>query len=112
VNKVSTAVQLRFDAMASLSLPDDVRTRLIRLAGRRANGLGVILIDARRFRTQEQNRLDAIERLVGLITAAATPPKPRRKTRPTLASKHRRIETKRQRSETKKLRGKISDTEG
>ena len=76
VNKVSTAVQLRFDAAASPSLPPDLRIRLIRLAGRRANEMGIIQIKAHRFRSQEQNRLDAIARLVSLIDAAANPPKP------------------------------------
>ncbi len=109
VNKVSTAVQLRFDAAASPSLPPDLRIRLIRLAGRRANEMGIIQIKAHRFRSQEQNRLDAIARLVSLIDAAANPPKPRRKTRPTKASRHRRIQEKRQRGETKKLRESPSD---
>lgn len=109
VNKVSTAVQLRFDAVQSPSLPEPVRNRLLRLAGKRATEAGIIVIDARRFRTQEQNRQDANERLCALITAAATPPKPRHKTRPTLASQRRRIEGKLHRSETKKRRGPISD---
>ena len=111
VNKVSTAVQLRFDAANSPSIPEEVRTRLIRLAGKRVTEAGIIVIDAHRFRTQEQNRLDAIERLRALIVAASTPPKPRHKTRPTLASRRRRIEGKLHRSETKKRRGPISDSD-
>lgn len=111
VNKVSTAVQLRFDVANSPTIPEGVRTRLIRLAGKRVTEAGIIVIDAHRYRTQEQNRLDAIERLRTLITAAATPPKPRHKTRPTLASQRRRIEGKLHRSETKKRRGPVSDSE-
>lgn len=109
VNKVSTAVQLRFDAAASPSIPEDVRQRLLRLAGKRATDEGTIIIDARRFRTQEGNRLDAVERLTTLIAAAATPPRPRHKTKPTKASCRRRVEEKRQRSDTKKARGKVAD---
>lgn len=104
VNKVATAVQLRFDVYNSPSLPDDVRKRLIRLSGRRVTEAGVLIIDARRFRTQERNRRDAIERLVELIRKAAEKPRPRRTTKPTLASKRRRLETKRRRSETKRTR--------
>ena len=104
VNKVSTAVQLRFDAGRSPSLPPDVRERLLRHAGHLATDDGVIVIIAQRFRTQERNRVDARERLVALIRAAAEPPTPRTATRPTRASKRRRLETKRQRSTTKSLR--------
>ena len=104
VNKVATAVQLRFDVVNSPSLPDDVRKRLIHLAGRRATEEGVLIIEARRFRTQERNRQDAIDRLVELIRKAAEKPKPRSKTRPTLASKRRRLETKHRRCETKHMR--------
>ena len=107
VNKVSTAVELRFDAARSPSLPESVRERLLRLAGRRATGEGVIVIDARRFRTQERNRADAIERLLELIRQAAVAPKQRRKTRPTRASRERRLEGKRRRSDTKRRRGRI-----
>jgi ribosome-associated protein len=107
VNKVSTAVELRFDAGRSPSLPESVRERLLRLAGRRATREGVIVIDARRFRTQERNRTDAIERLLELIREAAVAPKPRRPTRPTRASRERRLEGKRRRSDTKRLRGRI-----
>jgi ribosome-associated protein len=104
VNKVATAVQLRFDVGNSPSLPDDVRERLIRLAGGRITQDGVLVITAQRFRTQEQNRQDAIERLVELIRKAAEKPKTRRKTRPTLASKRRRLAAKRHRGEIKRMR--------
>ncbi len=107
INKVATAVQLRFDVGNSPSLPDDVRERLIRLAGRRITGDGVLIIDARRFRMQERNRQDAIDRLVELIRKAAEKPKVRRRARPTLASKRRRLEAKRRRSETKRMRRSI-----
>ncbi len=103
VNKLSTAVQLRFD-LARSSLPDGVRERLARLAGRRLTGEGVLVITAQRFRTQERNREDARERLLALIREAATPPTLRRPTRPTLASKRRRIEAKKRRSAVKGLR--------
>lgn len=104
VNKVATAVQLRFDVGHSSSLPGDVRKRLIRLSGRRITEDGVLIIDARRFRTQERNRRDAIDRLIELIRGAAEKPKPRHKTRPTLASKRRQLEAKRRRGETKRMR--------
>ncbi len=104
VNKVATAAQLRFDVRRSPSLPNGVRERLMRLAGRRITEDGVLIITAQRFRTQERNRQDALDRLVELIRRAAEPPKPRRKTRPTLAAKARRLDTKRQRGQTKRLR--------
>ena len=106
VNKVATAAQLRFDVTRSPSLPDDVRARLIAKAGKRITREGILIIDARRFRTQERNRADAVERLLELIRAAATPPRPRRKTKPTRASKTRRVEEKRRRSDVKRRRGK------
>jgi ribosome-associated protein len=107
VNKVSTAVELRFDVRASPSLPDDVRHRLERLAGRRLNRDGVLVIDAQRFRTQERNRQDAIERLVELIARAAEPPPPpRKKTRPSKAVRKRRLEAKSRRSQIKAMRGR------
>ena len=110
VNKVSTAVQLRFDVRRSPSLPQPVRARLERLAGSRLTGDGVIVITANRFRSQLRNREDARERLIALIRQAATPPKPRRKTKPPRASKLRRAEAKRHRSTVKSLRGgKISE---
>src|ERR1700733_9921566 len=87
VNKVASAAQLRFDARNSRSLPDPVKARLLRLAGSRLTTEGVIVITARRFRSQERNREDALDRLVALIRRAAEPPKPRRKTRPNSASR-------------------------
>lgn len=104
VNKVATAVQLRFDVVNFPSLSDDVRKRLIHLAGRRITEEGVLIIEARRFRTQERNRQDAIDRLTDLIRKAAEKPKHRRKTKPTFASKSRRLETKHRKGETKRMR--------
>ncbi len=104
VNKVATAVQLRFDVAGSPSLPDDVRARLMVLAGRRLSDEGVLLITARRHRTQERNREDAIERLLELIRRAAVPPKPRRATRPSRASRERRLTAKHRRGEIKRRR--------
>ena len=103
VNKVATAVQLRFDVRAS-SLPEDVKTRLIHLAGKRATSEGILLIEARQFRTQEKNREDAIERLVALVRKSLVKIKPRKKTKPTKASKEERIKTKKKRGEIKKSR--------
>lgn len=104
VNKVATAVQLRFDVGNSHALPGDVRTRLIRIAHRRVTQEGILIIDAQRFRTQERNREDAIARLVELILRAAEKPKPRKKTKPSQAAKQRRIESKKRRGETKRMR--------
>jgi ribosome-associated protein len=104
VNKVATAVQLRFDVRRSPSLPNDVAVRLMKLAGSRLTRDGVLLITAQRHRTQERNRADALARLVALIREAATPPTPRRPTRPTKASRQRRLEGKRRRSSVKGLR--------
>ena len=104
VNKVSTAAQLHFDLRRSPSLPDGLKTRAARAAGSRLSSEGVIVITADRFRTQALNRDDAIGRLVELLRDAAVPPKPRRATRPTLASKQRRLEGKKQRSGVKSLR--------
>src|SRR5262245_52647576 len=106
VNKVSTAVQLRFDARRSPSLAEPVRARLERLAGSRLTAEGVIVITANRFRSQARNRQDARERLAALIRQAATPPKTRRATKPPLASKLRRFENKRRRSAVKSLRSR------
>ncbi len=103
VNKVSTAVQLRFDVKGSPSLPEDVRQRLGKLAGRRMTDKGVLIIEARRSRHQEKNRTDALERLVTLIRKATVKPKVRTKTKPTAASKRRRLDGKRRRSSTKTL---------
>jgi ribosome-associated protein len=106
VNKVSTAVRLRFDAESSPALEPVVKERLRRLAGRRMSADGVIVITAQRFRTQERNRADALERLLELIRQASRAPTPRRATRPTLASRQRRLETKGRRSQIKALRGR------
>ena len=107
VNKVATAVQLRFDVANSRSLPEEVRKRLISLAGNRITEDGILIIDARRFRTQGRNREDATDRLVELIRNAAQRPKIRRKTRPTLTSKIRRLESKRRVADSKRLRGLV-----
>lgn len=109
VNKVSTAVELRFDVANSPSLPEGTRERLIRLAGRRLTAEGVLVLTAQRFRTQERNRADALERLLALIREAAQPPVRRVATRPTLASKTRRLESKQRRSTAKRLRGGPAD---
>lgn len=107
VQKVESAVQLRFDVRRSPSLPEGVRTRLERLAGRRLTQDGVLVITAQRHRTRERNRDDALERLLTLIREAAVPPPPpRRPTKPTLGSKKRRLEDKAQRGDTKRLRGR------
>jgi len=104
VNKLSTAVQLRFDVRRSPSLPPDVRARLEKLAGTRLTGDGVLVITAQRHRTQARNREDALDRLVDLIRRAAIAPRPRRPTKPTAASRERRIEAKKRRSGVKRLR--------
>lgn len=109
VNKVSTAVELRFDVRHSPSLPPMVRARLARMAGRRLTKDGVLVIRADRFRTQEQNRADARARLQELVEEASKEQKPRIKTRPTKASKERRLESKTRRAHVKKGRGKIGD---
>ncbi len=107
IQKVETAVQLRFDVRASPNLPPEVASRLEKLAGRRLTKDGVIVITAQQHRTQERNRADALERLLALIReAAAPPPPPRRKTKPTLGSKLRRLEGKKVRSGIKAMRGK------
>jgi ribosome-associated protein len=104
VNKVSSAVQLRFDLSRSGSLPAEVRERLARLAGRRLTRDDVIVITAQRYRTQERNRQDALDRLVALIRRAAVPPAPRRPTKPTAAAKRRRLEAKARRAAIKEQR--------
>ena len=104
VNKVATAVQLRFDLGRSPSLPEPVKARARKLAGTRLTTEGEIVLTADRFRTQERNREDAIDRLVALLAEAAVPPKPRRATRPTLASKTRRMDEKAKRGTVKRLR--------
>jgi ribosome-associated protein len=103
VNKVATAVQLRFDVLHS-SLPDEVKERLKRVAGNRITGEGELLIEAKQFRTQEQNREDAIHRFVEILKRAFAKPKARRKTKPTAASKEKRLQHKKQRGEIKKIR--------
>jgi ribosome-associated protein len=103
VNKVATAVQLRFDVQAS-ALPAEVKARLRHLAGKRMTGEGVLMIEARRFRTQEQNREDAIQRLVELVRKSLVEPKQRKKTKPSAASKEKRLKEKKRRGENKKLR--------
>jgi ribosome-associated protein len=106
VNKVSSAVQLRFDAARSPSLPEAVRARLLRLAGRRATADGVIVITAQRHRSQERNREEAVARLVALVAEAAVPPVPRRPTRPTAGAKARRLAAKTVRAGHKAARAK------
>ena len=109
VNKVSSAVELRFDVRGSPSLPDPVRARLERLAGRRLTKEGVLVLVGQRFRDQVRNRQDALDRLLALIRQAAEPPPPpRKRTRPTLASKHRRLEGKARRGGIKAMRGRPS----
>jgi ribosome-associated protein len=107
VNKVATAVQLRFDVAHSPSLSDPVRRRLMRLAGKRLTAAGEIVIEARRHRSQEQNRQDAIDRLAALIRQALAAPKPRHKTRPTRASRERRLAAKQRRGRIKQNRGSV-----
>jgi len=111
VNKTSTAVQLRFDARRSPSLPEGVRRRLKRLAGRRMTAEGILVIDARRHRSQKQNRQDALDRLKDLLQAAAQPPRTRRPSKPSAASRRRRLETKRQRARLKQSRRSVRDSD-
>ena len=106
VNKVATAVQLRYDVTRAV-LPEDVRDRLVKLAGNRMTEAGELIISARRYRTQDRNRQDAMDRLIALVRKAIEKPKPRRKTKPTRASKERRLEQKRQRGRTKRMRGQV-----
>jgi ribosome-associated protein len=107
VNKVATAVQLRFDVRRSPSLPEDIRSRLERLAGKRVSEDGVLIIEARRYRSQEHNRQDAIDRLVALIRKAAEKPKLRKRTRPTAEARQKRLEEKRRRGNIKRLRREV-----
>lgn len=104
VNKVATAVQLRFDVIHSPSLASDLKGRLIQLAGKRVNAAGVLILEAKRFRTQEANREDALAKFYELIRKAGEKPKARHKTRPTRASKEERLKEKKKRGEVKKLR--------
>ncbi|HSA99666.1 MAG TPA: alternative ribosome rescue aminoacyl-tRNA hydrolase ArfB [Anaerolineales bacterium] len=103
VNKVATAVQLRFDVRAA-SLPEEVKERLIHLAGKRLTSEGKLVIEAKRFRTQEQNREDALQRFVELVRKALVKPKPRKKTKPTQAAKETRLKEKKRKAEIKKMR--------
>jgi ribosome-associated protein len=111
VNKVATAVQLRFNVFKSRSLPVDVRERLIRIAGKRMNAAGEIVISSQRYRTQASNRADARERLASLIRAASHRPKPRKKTKPSAAAKTRRLEEKRRQGKTKRMRSEKIDSD-
>ncbi len=106
VNKVATQAQLRFD---TAGLPEDVRLRLAKLAAGRLTTDGILLIQARRYRTQEHNRQDAIERLVALLRKAGEPPVPRKRTRPTFVSREKRLERKRRLGEIKRLRGRVNE---
>lgn len=108
VNKVATAVQLRFDVWNNSSLPVDVKSRLVKLAGRRITSDGILIIEARRFRTQEQNRADAIERFVALVQKSLEAPKRRQKTKPTAGSREKRLQSKKKRSDVKRIRGNRS----
>ena len=110
VNKVATAVQLRFDVMHS-TLPEEAKTRLMQLAGKRMSGEGILLLEAKRFRTQEQNREDSIQRFIELVQKALIPPKPRKRTKPTALSKTKRLKAKRIKADTKRLRKKSFDIE-
>lgn len=104
VNKLATAVQLRFDVARSSALPADVRDRLVRLAGKRLTGAGVLVITAQRHRTQARNRADALDRLIDLIRRAAVPPTPRRPTRPTASARRARLDAKKRRAGVKHRR--------
>ena len=108
VNKVSSAIHLRFDVAAS-SLPDEIKARVLALSDSRLTLDGVLVLKAQQHRTQEMNRADALARLQQIIDDVSTPPKSRRATKPTYGSKQRRLEGKSQRSEIKSLRGKVSD---
>ena len=110
VNKAATAVQLRFDVQAA-SLPDSAKTRLISLAGHRMTNEGILQIEAKRFRTQEQNRADAIQRFTELVRRSLIPPKMRKQTKPTSASKTTRLKAKKVKGEIKRLRKKTYDLE-
>jgi len=109
VNKVASAVQLRFDIRRSRSLPEGVRARLERLGGRRVSREGVLVITAQRFRSQERNRADALDRLIALVRRAATPPRPRRRTAPSAAARERRLAAKTRRARLKQQRASVPD---
>ena len=108
VNKVATAVQLRFNVTHSPSLTEEVKARLVKLAGKRVNTDGILIIEAKRYRTQEQNRFDALERFYGLLKKASQKPKTRRPTKPTRTSKEERIKEKKRRGEIKRSRSEKS----
>ena len=110
VNKVSSAIHLRYDIPAS-SLPDDIKQRLLALGDQRITNEGVVVIKAQTTRSQEQNRVDAIERLQGLVDSVATPPKPRKATKPTKSSQRKRMDSKTTRGDVKRLRGRVSGGE-
>ena len=111
VNKVATAVQLRWNVKKSPCLPVDVKERLLRLGGKRITQRGILIIDARRYRTRERNRQDALDRLIELIRRAASKPKVRRKTKASRASKERRLDSKKRRGQVKRLRGVVPTSE-
>ena len=108
VNKVSSAIHMRFDIHAS-SLPEEIKARLLGLSDSRVTLEGVIVLKAQQHRTQEMNRADALTRLQGIVDGVSNPPKPRRATKPTYGSRQRRLEGKSQRSDIKGLRGKVND---
>jgi ribosome-associated protein len=108
VNKTATAVQLSFDILQSPSLPDDVQQRLVRLAGSKVNASGILRINARRYRSQERNRQDALDRLIRMLQDAALAPKKRRPTRPTRAAKKKRLNAKRKISKKKRMRKPVT----
>lgn len=110
VNKVATAIQLRFDAQSSGALPDDVKTRLRQLSDRRISGDGIVVIKAQKFRSQERNREDALERLAALVGKALDPPKKRIPTKPGRQAKEKRLEEKARRSRLKQSRGRVIDS--
>jgi ribosome-associated protein len=111
VNKVATAVQLRFDVSGSPSLPAEVKQRLLKIARNKITGDGILVIEARRFRSQRANRRDALDRFVRLLRSAARKPVIRKKTRPTKASQERRLESKKRRSATKRLRRRVDEND-
>lgn len=111
INKVASAVQLRFDILQSPSLNEDVKLRLKIVAGRRVTKDGILTIEARRYRSQEENRLDVLERFRGLLQQALMKPASRKRTKPSLASKEKRLGTKKKRGALKRLRNKSTDSE-
>lgn len=112
INKVASAVQLRFDVINSTSLPLDVRDRLINTAGNRISSEGILIIEAKRYRSQERNRQDAIDRFIKMVKASTEKPKSRKPTKPSEESKRRRLEDKRRHAERKRLRKSIPDEDG